>query len=215
MQLSRHNAALAACRAALEEKRRQLSAMDAVRDAAQITLRWPKSKRIRIARAGRPQRLMKRSRRGKRAFCRKRGRKAAAQQMFAAKEAKNALSAGKDLSKQSGAGRQTHRNADAFRAAQALWLRPAHHCGKRRRRAAIHGGNRRARRTSTAAQQACRVRDQPQQRLCVPLCIRARHDARRDHSGANRFFSVLSRGRCAFAAQAGQKKAARLRQARH
>ena len=34
---SRHNAALAACRAALEEKRRQLSAMDTVRDAAQIT----------------------------------------------------------------------------------------------------------------------------------------------------------------------------------
>lgn len=46
---SRHNAALAACRAALEEKRRQLSAMDAVRDAAQITLEMTEiQKRIRV-----------------------------------------------------------------------------------------------------------------------------------------------------------------------
>ena len=97
---SRHNAALAACRAALEEKRRQLSAMDAVRDAAQITLEMTEiQKRIRV--------LEQETAALEEAFhaaenalsAANEAVKAAAQQMFAAKEAKNALGAApeKDL----------------------------------------------------------------------------------------------------------------------
>lgn len=91
---SRHNAALAACRAALEEKRRQLSAMDAVRDAAQITLEMTEiQKRIRV--------LEQETAALEEAFhaaenalsAANEAVKAAAQQMFAAKEAKNALGA--------------------------------------------------------------------------------------------------------------------------
>ena len=91
---SRHNAALAACRAALEEKRRQLSAMDAVRDAAQITSEMTEiQKRIRA--------LEQETAALDEAFhaaenalsAANEAVKAAAQQMFAAKEAKNALGA--------------------------------------------------------------------------------------------------------------------------
>lgn len=89
---SRHNAALAACRAALEEKRRQLSAMDTVRDAAQITLEMTEiQKRIRV--------LEQETAALDEAFhaaenalsAANEAVKAAAQQMFAAKEAKKAL----------------------------------------------------------------------------------------------------------------------------
>lgn len=97
---SRHNAALAACRAALEEKRRQLSAMDTVRDAAQITLEMTEiQKRIRV--------LEQETAALEEAFhaaenalsAANEAVKAAAQQMFAAKKAKNALGAApeKDL----------------------------------------------------------------------------------------------------------------------
>lgn len=96
----RHNAALAACRAALEEKRRQLSAMDTVRDAAQITLEMTEiQKRIRV--------LEQETAALDEAFhaaenalsAANEAVKAAAQQIFAAKEAKNALGAApeKDL----------------------------------------------------------------------------------------------------------------------
>lgn len=157
---SRHNAALAACRAALEEKRRQLSAMDAVRDAAQITLEMTDiQKRIRV--------LEQETAALEEAFhaaenalsAANEAVKAAAQQMFAAKEAKNALGAApeKDLpqSKAELAAKSTETQTLSVQLGR-FGSDLAHHCGKRRRRAAIHGRKPPRSTYSTAAQQSLR-----------------------------------------------------------
>ena len=201
---NRSAAALAACRAALEVKRRQLSAMDTVRDAAQITLEMTEiQKRIRV--------LEQETAALEEAFhaaenalsAANEAVKAATQQMFAAKEAKNALGAApeKDLP-------QSKAELDAKSTeTQTLSVQLGRFDSDLRTIAAIHGGSRRARRTVQPRSKACGVRDRPQQRLArTAFAVRARHDARRDHPERKPLFLRFKPRALRLAAQAGQKR---------